>query len=45
MFTHAFQRDELPAAGSPVDSETCAIRLVYSLAIWPTYLTQLTQPS
>lgn len=42
MFTHAFQRDEMPPAGSPVDSETCTIRLVYSLAIWPAYLTNLT---
>jgi len=42
MFTSDIQRDELPEGSAPVDSETCTIRLAFSLAIWPTYLTSLT---
>ncbi len=42
IFTSDVQRDELPEAGPPVDSETCAIRIAFSLAIWPAYLTSLT---
>jgi hypothetical protein len=42
LFTADVQRDELPPAGSPVDSETITIRLVFALAIWPAYLTSLT---
>jgi hypothetical protein len=42
IFTNDVQRDELPQAGAPVDSETCTIRLVFTLAIWPAYLTSLT---
>lgn len=42
IFTNDVQRDELPPAGAPVDSETVTIRLVFTLAIWPAYLTSLT---
>lgn len=42
MFTHECQRDELPQGGTPVDGETVTIRLLYTLAIWPAYLTSLT---
>ena len=41
-FTADVQRDELPEGGAPVDSETCVIRIAFSLAIWPAYLTSLT---
>lgn len=42
LFTADVQRDELPPAGDPVDSETVTIRLLFTLAIWPAYLTRLT---
>lgn len=42
MACYAKQRDTLPTAGSPIDSETPTIRLAYSLFIWPRYLTVLT---
>ena len=42
MFTSDMQRDELPVGSAPVDSETCTIRLAFTLAIWPAYLTSLT---
>lgn len=43
IFCHGWQRDALPPGGSPVDSETVTIRLVYTLAIWPEYLTSLSR--
>ncbi len=42
LFTADVQRDELPPAGDPVDSETCTVRIIFTLAIWPAYLTSLT---
>lgn len=42
LFTADAQRDELPPAGDPVDSETITIRILFTLAIWPAYLTSLT---
>jgi hypothetical protein len=42
IFTANVQRDELPQGSGAVDSETCTIRLLFTLAIWPAYLTSLT---
>lgn len=42
IFSDNVQRDELPEGGAPVDSETCTIRIAFSLAIWPAYITSLT---
>lgn len=42
MFVSDVQRDELPQGSAPVDSETCTIRLAFSLTIWPAYLSSLT---
>ena len=43
LFCFGSQRDQLPPGGDPVDSETVTIRLVYTLAIWPAFLTSLTR--
>ena len=42
MFVNDVQRDELPQGSAPVDSETVTIRLAFTLAIWPAFLTSLT---
>lgn len=42
MFTNDVQRTELPQGSAPVDSETVSIRLAFTLAIWPAFLTSLT---
>lgn len=42
-FCHGKQRATLPAGTDPADSEVYTVRLVFSLAIWPAYLTRLTQ--
>lgn len=41
MFSRERQRDTMPFAGPPVDSETGTIRLVYSLTLWPQFLVAL----
>jgi hypothetical protein len=42
IFTANVQRDELPQGSGDVDSETCTTRIIFTLAIWPAYLTSLT---
>ncbi len=44
IFCHGSERATLPpaTAGAPaVDSEVCTVRLVFTLAIWPSFLTSL----
>lgn len=40
-FVNDVQRTELPEGSAPVDGETVAIRLVFTLVIWPAFLTSL----
>jgi hypothetical protein len=40
-FSRQWQRDELPMPSAPADSETCTIRLLFPLVLWPALLTQL----
>lgn len=42
-FCHGKQRQTLPPGIDPADSEVYTVRLVFTLAIWPAYLTRLTQ--
>jgi hypothetical protein len=41
VITRTSQRDALPVGTTPVDSEVVGVRLVYSLIIWPTFLTSV----
>jgi len=41
-FVNDVQRTELPEGSAPVDGETCGIRLVFTLVIWPAFLSSLT---
>lgn len=44
VFAKGKLRQPLPAAsGEPLDGEVVAVRLLYTLVIWPTYLTSLTR--
>ncbi len=40
-FSRQWQRDEFPMPTAPADSETCTIRLLFPLVIWPKMLTSL----
>jgi len=42
IFCHAFQRATLPPGTAAIDSEVITVRLEYTLAIWPAFLTSLT---
>ena len=42
IFAHGFQRATLPPGTAPIDSEVVTVRLQYTLAIWPSFLTSLT---
>lgn len=42
VFCMSKQRATLPPGPDPVDSEVCTVRLLFTLAIWPAYLTKLT---
>lgn len=42
-FCHSKQRATLPPGVDPADSEVYTVRLVFTLAIWPAYLTRLSQ--
>ena len=42
IFSVGAMRETLPLAGAPADSETVTIRLLYTVVIWPEYLTRLT---
>lgn len=41
-FCHGYERATLPAGADPADSEVYTVRLLFTLAIWPAYLTRLT---
>lgn len=41
IFCHGKTRATLPPGGEPSDSEVCTVRLTFTLAIWPAYLTRL----
>ena len=41
VFSHGTQRDQLPPGPAPIDSEVVTVRLLYTLAIWPQYLTSI----
>jgi hypothetical protein len=44
VFAHGFQRATLPGSSyQTIDAEVVTVRLSYTLAIWPTYLTNLTR--
>lgn len=40
-FSRQWQRDTMPMPVTPADSETCTIRLVFPLVLWPKFLTRL----
>lgn len=42
IFCHGFQRATLPPGTAPIDSDVITVRLEYTLAIWPEFLTSLT---
>lgn len=42
-FAYGSQRETIPPVGAAVDSEVVTIRLVYSVVLWPDYLTRLTR--
>ncbi len=41
IFCHGKTRATLPPGTDPSDSEVCTVRLTFTLAIWPQYLTRL----
>lgn len=43
IICHGFQRDELPEGYGLVDADIVTVRLLYTLAIWPDFLTSLTR--
>lgn len=43
ILCHGSRREPLPNGPAAVDSEVVTIRLTYTLAIWPEYLTSLTR--
>lgn len=43
VYCHAKDRATLEPGASPADSEVYTVRLVFTLTIWPDYLTRLTQ--
>lgn len=42
VFCQSKQRATVPPGPDPVDSEVCTVRLLFTLVIWPAYLTRLT---
>lgn len=43
IFCRAQDRQPVPAGGDAVDGEVVAVRLSYTLVVWPAYLTSLTR--
>lgn len=44
IYSKGRTRDTLPPPVEPADREVVQVRCVYSLAVWPTYLTQYSTP-
>lgn len=44
FYSRERSRDTLPPPVEPADREVVQVRCVYSLAVWPTYLTQYSTP-
>jgi hypothetical protein len=44
IFCHGFSRLQMPrGTTAPIDGEVCTVRVQYTLAIWPAFLTSLTR--